>query len=84
MLAPQMDSEHRVVTFLDFVQALAIRAIRQHHHISLDKIRTAIDRAENEFKVQWPLARKHTIYLLGRDIQIVLEAGGHPVQVTGK
>ena len=84
VLAPQIDGERRVVTFLDFAQSLAIRAIRQQHHISLDKIRTAIDCAENEFGVKWPLARQHTTYLLGRDIQIVPEAGGNPVQVTGK
>ena len=84
VLTPQFEGEQRVVTFLDFVQALAIRAIRQQHHISLDKIRTAIDRAEKEFGVKWPLARKHMTYLLGRDIQIVPEAGGNPVQVTGR
>jgi hypothetical protein len=84
VVSPQFDRDQRVVTFLDFVQTLAIRAIRQQHHISLDKIRTAIDTAENTFGVQWPLARKHTTYLLGRDIQIVPEAGGNPVQVTGK
>lgn len=83
VLNPQLEGERRVVTFLDFVQALAIRSIRQQHHISLDKIRTAIDRAENLYGVKWPLARKHTTYLLGRDIQIVTEAGGNPVQVTG-
>lgn len=85
VLAPQIsENEKRVVTFLDFVQALAIRSIRQQHHISLDKIRTAIDRAENDFNVKWPLARRHTTYLLDRDIQIVPEIGGDPVQVTGK
>lgn len=84
VLVPQLDGERRMVTFLDFVQALAIRAIRQQHHISLDKIRTAIERAEREFGLKWPLSRKHTTYLLGRDIQIVPEAGGNPVQVTGR
>jgi uncharacterized protein (DUF433 family) len=84
VVTPQLDGEERVVTFLDFVQTLAIRSIRQQHHISLDKIRTAIDQAENVYGVRWPLARKHTTYLLGRDIQIVPEAGGSPIQVTGK
>ena len=41
VLSPQIaDDEQRAVTFLDFVQALAVRSIRQQHRLSLDKIRT--------------------------------------------
>ncbi len=85
VLSPQLaQSEEKIVTFLDFVQALAIRAIRQQHRISLEKIRSAIEHAEQEFELQWPLARRHTTFLLGRDIQIVPQIGGNPVQVTGR
>lgn len=84
VLHPQIEQPgEKVVTFLDFVQALAVRAIRTQHQIALDKVRTAIEVAEQEFQVKWPLARRHTIYLLGRDIQIVPELNGDPVQVTG-
>ncbi len=85
VLSPQLaDDEERAVTFLDFVQALAVRSIRQQHRLSLDKIRTAIERAEKDFGVKYPLARKHTTYLLGRDIQIFPEKGGNPIQLTGR
>jgi uncharacterized protein (DUF433 family) len=85
VFSPQLAaSNEKIVTFLDFVQSLAIRAIRTKHRISLEKIREAIDQAEQKFSIQWPLARRHTTYLLGRDIQIVPEVGGHPVQVTGR
>ena len=85
VLNPQFtETEEKVVTFLDFVQALAIRAIRQQHRISLEKIRSAIVHAEQKFEMKWPLARRHTTYLLGRDIQIVPQIGGNPVQVTGR
>jgi uncharacterized protein (DUF433 family) len=84
VLEPELvDSDERIITFLDFVQTLAIRAIRQHHRISLEKIRSAIEVAEKEFGLRCPLARRHTTYLLGRDIQIVPQLGGDPVQVTG-
>ncbi|MBS0657721.1 MAG: hypothetical protein JSR82_05665 [Verrucomicrobia bacterium] len=84
VLHPQLTGTgEKVVTFLDFVQALAVRAIRQQHRIALDKIRQAIERAEAEFGLNYPLARLHTTYLLDRDIQIVPQIGGHPVQVTG-
>jgi hypothetical protein len=85
VLHPQIaDEGERVVTFIDFVQALAVRAIRQQHRIALDKVRTAIETAEKQFGLKWPLARKHTTYLLGREIQIVPEIGGNPIQVTGR
>lgn len=77
VLHPQIGSAgEKVVTFLDFVQALAVRAIRTQHKIALDKVRLAIEVAEKEFQVSFPLARRHTIYLLDRDIQIVPELDG--------
>lgn len=52
------------VTFLDLVQTLAIRAIRQQHNVPLQKIRQAIDFAEEHFHLSFPLARQHAIYLM--------------------
>ncbi|HLN26385.1 MAG TPA: DUF433 domain-containing protein [Gemmataceae bacterium] len=79
--------EDKVVTFLDFVQAMAVRAIRVQHKVSLQKIRQALDRAENEYGVPYPFARKHTTFLFQSDIIIkVGEQDGEPeyVQITGK
>lgn len=58
---PQISSESdKIVTFLDFVQALAIRRIRHERRIPLAKIREAYFRARDEFKVQYPLALDST------------------------
>lgn len=85
VVRPQVsDAGERVVTFLDFVQAMAVRAIRVQHHIHLDKIRSAVEFAEREYGLKYPLARKHTTYLVGRDIQIVPEQGADPIQASGK
>lgn len=64
--------DERVITFLDFAQALAIRNIRTHYHVPLTKIREAIDRAKTEFGEPYPLARKRTTYLFGADLFIHL------------
>lgn len=62
---PQLgrDSD-RVVTFLDFVQALAIRAIRTQYNVPLTRIRKAVDKAKREFGIQYPFATQHTTYLM--------------------
>lgn len=76
----------KVVTFLDFVQALAVREIRTQHKIALNKIRDAVDRAEDQYGVTHPFARRHTTYLLGREIlvQVDVESIDSLTQVSGK
>jgi uncharacterized protein (DUF433 family) len=85
VLRPQIAprEERRVVTFLDFVQAMAVRAVRIQHHIPLQKIRQAINNAESEFGVDYPFARKHTTYLVGNDVVIRIGEGEY-VQASGK
>src|SRR5260221_4032735 len=51
----------KLITFLDFVQAMAIRDIRNQRRISLQKIRQTVEIAEHN-KVHLPFARKHTDY----------------------
>ncbi len=55
--------ETKIVTFLDFVQALAIRSIRSTFKIPLPKIRQAVQQAKDRFGVEYPFAMKHTTYL---------------------
>jgi uncharacterized protein (DUF433 family) len=56
---PQTDD--KIVTFLDFVQALAIRRIRNERPgISLQKIRQAYFTAKETFKVDFPFALEAT------------------------
>lgn len=76
--------EQKFATFLDFVQALAIRSVRTSPNlkISLQKIRKAVTFAE-ERGVTYPFARKHTTYWDGKDIHIKLD-GKEFFQATGK
>lgn len=39
-----LDASKRIVTFLDFIQTLAIRRMRLHSHVSLQKIREGYQR----------------------------------------
>lgn len=62
VILPQLKNQNgdKVVTFLDFVQALAIRRIRHERRISLPKLREAYFRARDEFHVPYPLALDST------------------------
>lgn len=73
------------VTFLDLIQALAIRQIRldPQKNVSLQRIRNVIDVAERDFCVRYPFARRHTTYLFDDDIVIRLE-DDTLIQITGK
>jgi hypothetical protein len=77
------NSAEKFVTFVDFVQALAIHDIRVVHNVSLQKIRDAVDRAEKQYSVQHPFARKHTTYLFEGEIIIRLEDDDSLIQVSG-
>lgn len=84
VLRPELAGEpERLVTFLDFVQALAVRAVRVQHRVPLRKIRQAIDTAENHYDVTYPFAREHVTYLFGSDLIIKLGDDRY-VQVSGK
>jgi uncharacterized protein (DUF433 family) len=61
VIQPQIDdTTEKIVTFLDFVQALAIRRIRNERRIPLGKIREAYFRARDEFHVTHPFALDST------------------------
>jgi uncharacterized protein (DUF433 family) len=73
--------DEKIVTFLDFVQSLAIREIRSRHsRVDLDKIREAVDLAE-ERGIPYPFAVKHTAYLFGDNI--VLKINNQLIQASG-
>ena len=65
VVVPQIDEhdEGKVITFLDFVQALAIRSIRSNFKIPLQKIRQAVQQARDNFGVEYPFAMRHTTFL---------------------
>jgi uncharacterized protein (DUF433 family) len=72
VLDRQLRSEERLVTFLDFVQALAVRSVRIMHRVPLPEIRKAVRNAEQKYGVRYPFARRHTTYLIGDEIAIRL------------
>lgn len=53
----------RTVSFVDMVQAMAIRAIREQSagRVTLQTIRQAVDLA-SQLGVQYPFARRHTVF----------------------
>ena len=58
----------KIITFLDFVQALAIRNLRVIYKVKLQDIRDAVNRATDEFGITHPFAYKHTTFLFEKKI----------------
>lgn len=75
------DSPKGVVSFVDFIQLLAVRAIRRKKKVSLPKIRAVVQEAEKR-GVEYPFARRHTIFLLGNDL--ALKINDNLIWATGK
>ena len=85
VLDPEFNNE-KVVSFLDFVQALAIRAITtspKSRRIAIPKIRQAVEKAKSEYKVDFPLAMQHKIFVFGNDL-IIKNRQDEYVGLTGK
>jgi uncharacterized protein (DUF433 family) len=86
---PQLPSQdEKTVTFLDFVQSLAVREIRSRHKIPLEKIREAVLLAK-ERGIDYPFARQHRAYLLsdGKSEghgEIVLQIDVQMIQASGQ
>lgn len=79
--------DQKVVTFLDFVQSLAIREIRSRHNVDLQKIRQAVDLAEAR-GIRYPFAVQHTAYLFSDNKDeghgnIVLKINDRLIQASG-
>ncbi len=75
--------EEKVITFLDLIQSLAIRAIRTTRKVPLSKIREAVTNLEDKYGKKYPFARPHETFLLGDEVFIDLKEGAF-VQVTGR
>lgn len=74
------------ITFVDFVEALAIRSLRADHNVSLQKIKEAIRNSREKYGIDHPFAhREHRTVLVGKDLHIFLkEDQENPVGLTGK
>lgn len=93
------DEDEKIVTFLDLVQTLAVREIRQRFQMSLQKIRDGIDAAKQKYGLAHPLAERHRIFLfhdgsgkghgeivirLDRDVDGVDVGKDRHLQLTGR
>jgi uncharacterized protein (DUF433 family) len=87
-----LDPSEKIVTFLDFIQTLAVREVRNRHKIPLQRIRAGIEAAREEYKIDYPLACRHTIFLFsdqkgeghGEIVIRLPDEDGQYVQLTGK
>jgi uncharacterized protein (DUF433 family) len=77
---PKNDAE--VLGFVDLIQAMAIRAIRNTGKLSLQKVRQTIIESE-KLGIRYPFARRHQTYLFADDVVIRLD-DDRLIQVTGK
>ena len=65
-LDPQLGrSGEKLVTFLDFVQALAVRSIRTAFDVPLPAIRQGVEFAKRQYGIDYPFATKHRTFLFG-------------------
>lgn len=80
---PEIASDDKLVSFLDLVQSLAIRAIRIQHRVPLQKIRQAMEVAEKDWGLKYPFARAHTTFLFGDELVVRpgLDAHGEDIYI---
>ena len=83
----QIEGDEPTVSFLDFVQALAVRAIRTEHKVSLQKIRAAVDLVQTTHGISYPFARDHKTFYINEGSaagELAIEIEGHLIQISGK
>jgi uncharacterized protein (DUF433 family) len=86
LYVPEIDSEDiRAITFLDFVEVLAVRSLRVDYGISLQRIREALSEARDRYSIQHLFAhREHKTILIGKNLHILFKDDPrNPVQITG-
>jgi uncharacterized protein (DUF433 family) len=77
--------EGKFLTFYEFVEALAIRTLRNSYKLSLQKIRAGLEEAKQAYKIDYPFANKeHKTVIIGGDLHIFIGESENPVQLTGK
>ncbi len=79
-------NEQKVISFLNFVEAVAVRSLRVDYNVSFPKIREAIENAKRDYNIDHPFAHgDHRTVLIGKDLHIFLgEDQANPVQLTGR
>jgi len=57
-LIPTKEQKPRLLSFTNLIEIHVLWAIRKHHQIKLDKVRTALDFIDEQFQIPHPLARE--------------------------
>lgn len=65
VIEPEFGRGDKSVSFLDLIQALAIREARNDYDVPLEKIREAYDRAREQYGIKYPFAMRHRAFLFG-------------------
>lgn len=77
--------DFKAITFLDLIEAVAIRSLRVDYGVSFQKIREAVKNANEKYKIIHPFAHeKHKTVLIGRDLHIILPDEPDPIQLSGR
>jgi uncharacterized protein (DUF433 family) len=76
VIEPEFGHTDKGVSFLDFVQALAVRDIRNTFGVPLEKIREAYELARKHYKVKYPFAMRHKTFLFGEKEYDPTDAAG--------
>jgi uncharacterized protein (DUF433 family) len=80
---PKQDG--KFVTFLEFIEAVAIRSLRTERNIPLPKIREAIKEAQDKYQTKYPFAQQiHKTVVVGKDIHILLGKDATMIGLTGQ
>ena len=78
-------TEGRFLTFVEFVEAMAIRNLTSNYGVSLQKVREAIRVAEESFDLPYPFSHPlHKTYLVGTDLHIKFDQEEDLTGLTGR
>ncbi len=80
------DEQEKAISFLDFVEALAVRSLRVDYGVTLATIRKAIDFAQTRLGADHIFARKDHKTLLDerKQLHVVLKGERDPIALTGR
>jgi uncharacterized protein (DUF433 family) len=84
---PGIEGDEKSITFLDLVEAIAVRSLRVDHGVRLEDIRSAIQFASKEYSIEHIFAREdHRIYVSGsrKKLYIVLKDEPDPISLSPK
>lgn len=79
------DAGLQYITFLDFIEAVAIRELRTQYQLTLPKIREAVLESIQAYGIKYPFSdQRHAICVFGKELQIYPDGQSNPIQLTGK